>query len=97
MNVGGSIYILKGNFSLKLEKVLDPPFKGRVQVFSVTQRLDSLLYEDTPANIHFFQNPTLAVATPTAVSEPLPQVLQTVYSSTISSVLKDLKRRSLVL
>ena len=26
MNVGGSIYILKGNFSLKLEKVLDPPF-----------------------------------------------------------------------
>ena len=71
--------------------------KGRVQVFSLTQRLDSLLYVDTPANIHFFQNPTLAVATPTAVSEPLPQVLQTVYSSTISSVLKDLKRRSLVL
>ena len=71
--------------------------KGRVQVFSLTQRLDSLLYVDTPANIHFFQNPTLADATPTAVSEPLPQVLQTVYSSTISSVLKDLKRRSLVL
>ena len=28
MNVGGSIYILKGNFSLRLEKVLDPPFKA---------------------------------------------------------------------
>ena len=28
MNVGGSIYILKSNFLLKLEKVLDPPFKG---------------------------------------------------------------------
>ena len=27
MNIGGSIYILKGNFSLKLAKVLDPPFK----------------------------------------------------------------------
>ena len=35
MNVGGSIYILKGNFSLKLEKVLDPPFKGFVQCIDV--------------------------------------------------------------
>ena len=30
MNIGGSIYILKGNFSLKLAKVLDPPFKETI-------------------------------------------------------------------
>ena len=36
MNVGGSIYILKGNFSLKLEKVLDPPFKSK---FVVTENI----------------------------------------------------------
>ena len=42
MNVGGSIYILKGNFSLKLEKVLDPPFKGLSFLDMIPKKFDVL-------------------------------------------------------
>ena len=64
MNVGGggSIYLLKANFSLRLEKVLDPPFENSAQ-------MQTFLEKHTPLEL---SQPNMTWLWPSNALEPTP-------------------------